>query len=57
MIATWIPDTTNLRPFFCCLLVIESRMSGGPSPSHVAEVRQEMPRWVNSSAARSAAHG
>lgn len=52
MIATWIPDTTNGARSFVVFLVIESRMSGGPSHSHVTAATQEMPRrprGVNSS--------
>lgn len=54
MIATWIQHTTNGACSFVVFLVMESRMSGGPSPSHVTEATQEMPRkprWFNSSAA------
>lgn len=43
MIATWIPGTANGTRSFVVFIVIESRMSGGPSPSHVAEATQEMP--------------
>lgn len=49
MIATWIPDTTNGARSFVVFLVIESRMSGGPSPSHVIDASREMPHgrlWV-----------